>query len=122
MTYPDRDMNKFRNAGIAELPPCIIRQWSDMTGCIKEGCGLRWDTNDPHPPLCPAFAVGRPQRHGNARQVGQAQARLSALYSEPRSRLWGIWPLYAALAIAGGYLAWDFGPAVVKWLSHSCGC
>lgn len=119
--YPERDMNKFHNAGIAELPPCIIRQWGDMTGCVKEGCGLRWDTNDPEPPLCPAFAIGRPQSHGNARRVSQAQARLSALYSGSPGRLsaflWTGLPLSLAFGLSIAYLGWFYGPHIVTWLA-----
>jgi len=29
---------------------CDIRQFSDMEKCIE--CGLCWDVNDPHPPVC----------------------------------------------------------------------
>lgn len=29
---------------------CVAKQYSDMMSCE---CGLRWDTNDSHPPRCP---------------------------------------------------------------------
>lgn len=105
--------------GIVDLNarPCIIRQAGDHTWCAEPGCGLRWDTNDPEPPLCPAYAVAVQRR--SSRELGQAQRRLSALYSEPSRRLWGIWPAGVALALAGAYLAWNF----VAWLlTQQCAC
>jgi hypothetical protein len=31
-------------------PPCAIRREQDQYACAK--CRLRWDVNDPEPPLC----------------------------------------------------------------------
>ena len=30
--------------------PCEIRQFSDMAEC--QTCGMKWDVNDPFPPVC----------------------------------------------------------------------
>lgn len=84
-------------AGVNAMPPCIIRQAGDSTWCAKPGCGLRWDTNDPEPPLCPRWAVA--QRRKEFR-VGEAQRRLSDLYSEPRERLWRILDVGGKIALA----------------------
>ena len=103
-----------RSAGIFNLPPCIIRQFGDLTGCVKPGCDLQWDTNDPEPPQCP---LQRP----SLAQLGREAQRRVAPYSEPRRRLRGILfgslPIYLSLAIGIGYLAWDFGPHVATWLA-----
>lgn len=108
-------------SGIVDLHerPCIIRTAGDTTWCAK--CRLRWDTNDPEPPVCPTYAVAVQRR--KAREVGQAQRRLAALYSEPSRRLWGIWPVWVALTLASIYLGWSYGPDFIVWLvSLPCGC
>lgn len=91
-----------KGAGINLMPPCMIRQWGDMTGCIKPDCGLRWDTNDSNPPVCPSYAVAVQRR--KVGEVSQAQQRLSALYSEPA------WPLRRILDVGG---KWALGLALV---------
>lgn len=94
---------------VVDLPPCIIRQAGDSTFCAADGCGLRWDTNDPEPPGCPRSRVSL------ARLGREAQRRI-APYSEPRRREKGIWVACVALAIAGAYLLWDLSPRIVAAL------
>lgn len=105
---PERDMTKFQNAGINAMPPCKIRQWSDMTGCITEGCGLKWDTNDSRPPLCPRWAVAR----GKVAVPGYP----SSCPSRSPLLAGSAWQFWASLIILAAAIGWVHGTDILAWL------
>jgi hypothetical protein len=110
--YPERDMNKFSNAGyrgMVDIPPCKIRIASDTTYCAADGCGLRWDTNDPEPPGCPHSRV-------SLARLGRDAQRRIAPYSEPQRRHTGLLPVYLSFAAAVAALGWRYWPNILYWL------
>jgi hypothetical protein len=94
--------------GVNAMPPCIVRQFGDLTMCVKPGCGLRWDTNDSEPPACPAWAVAR----GKVAVPGYPTSGDTP--SPHQAGSW--WPLWVSLAILAAVVIWVHGPDILKRL------